>query len=94
MPTATKDQPLDPRCKEAHPECIVVGDETFVRDDVLAKQYGRSQRTQARDDAKGAPYLYIAAIKYRPLKKYEAFILSGIQERRPEPPKRRRRTRG
>src|SRR5262249_636492 len=54
MPATTQaQQPLDPRCREAHPERIVVGDETFARNDILAKRYGVSERTLNRGDAEG-----------------------------------------
>jgi hypothetical protein len=76
-------------CRASKPERITVGDETFVRNDVLAKEQGASPRTIDRGDAQGAPYTYVAGVKYRPEKRYHAFQLSRIQVR--QPPKRRPR---
>jgi hypothetical protein len=94
MDADTQDRPLDPRCREAHPEHITIGDEVFDRNDISAKKVGESVRSHDRRDQKGAPYIYFGGVKYRPRQRLATHILSGIQERRPEPPKRRRRTRG
>ena len=45
-------------------------------------------------DRDGAPYVMIGMVKYRPVERMDAHILSRIQTHRPEPPKRHRRTRG
>jgi hypothetical protein len=79
------------RPKEARPEHIVVGEETFERNDITARRYGGSERTLDRGDRDGAPFRFINGIKYRPMKRYDAFILSTIQELKP---KRRRKRRG
>ncbi len=83
-------EPLDKRCREAHPERIVVGDETFARNDVLAKRYGVSERTLNRGDRDGAPFRFFGGVKYRPEERYDAFVLNGIQTQKPRPPKRSR----
>jgi hypothetical protein len=90
MDTTTEGPPLDKRRKEMRPERIVVGDETFERNDLTAKRHGGSERTINRQDAHGAPYRYFNGVKYRPMKRYDAFVLSGIREHKPEAPKRRR----
>ena len=74
---------LDPRCREAHPERITVGDETFVRDDIMAAELGECQRTLARRDAKGAPHMYLGGVKYRPEKRFHEFLLGAIETRKP-----------
>jgi len=85
------DQPLDKRRKEARPERITVGDEVFERNDITAKRYGGSERTINRGDKDGAPFRIFSGCKYRPISRYDAFILSTIQERKPQLKKARRR---
>jgi hypothetical protein len=80
----------DSRCRSARPERITVADEVFVRNDVLAREQGTSTRTIDRGDAHGAPYTFVAGVKYRPERAYHAFMLSRIQVRG-QAPKRRRR---
>ena len=87
----TEEQRFDPRRREAHPERIVVGDEVFIRNDVMAGEYGVSERSIDRGDRDGAPFRFIGGVKYRPKGRYDQFILDGIQEGRPRPPKRKRR---
>jgi len=87
MDTSTK-QRLDPRSREAHPERIIVADETFLRDDKMAEKHGVSKRTQQRGDAQGAPYRMFGGVKYRPEKRYDAFVLATIETRKRPPPKR------
>jgi|SRR6516162_11309716 hypothetical protein len=84
MDTSTK-QRVDPRSREAHPERIVVADETFLRNDKMAEKHGVSERTLQRDDARGAPYRFFGGVKYRPEKRYDTFILDSIQTRVPQP---------
>src|SRR5262249_38373667 len=90
MDTTTEPR-LDPRRREAHPERITVGDEVFVRNDIKAKELGESERSVNRGDRHGAPFLFIGGIKYRPEKRYAAFIMDRIQERKPEPRSRKTR---
>lgn len=77
--------------KEMRPERIVVGDEVFERNDLTAARYGGSEATLNRGDRKGAPYLFINGVKYRPVKRYDNYVLSGIQSK-PSPRRGRRRT--
>jgi hypothetical protein len=95
------EQRLDPRRREAHPEQIVVGDETFVRNDKMAEQHGVSERTVNRGDRDGAPYRFFGGVKYRPERLHAEFVLKSIQSHKPQPqrrkqsnktPKRKRRT--
>ena len=87
----TPEQRLDPRRRELHPERIEIGGEVLLRNDVQAKQLGCSERSVDRGDKNGAPFLFIGGIKYRPEKRYAAFILNRIQEGKPQAPKRKRR---
>jgi hypothetical protein len=90
MDTNTETQPLDPRCREAHPEHITIGDEIFDRNDISAGRYGESERSHNRRDKEGAPHLFVAGIKYRPRERLAAHFLSRIQvNKRPEPKRRR-----
>lgn len=83
-----QEQALDPRRREAHPEQIIIGDETFDRNDISAKRYAESVRSHNRRDKEGAPYLFLGGVKYRPRERLAAHILRGIQPI--EPTKRRR----
>ena len=65
------------------PERIDLGDDIAVRNDIVAKEQGASERAVNRDDAKGAPYMYFAGVKYRPFPEYPEFLNSKIQTRRP-----------
>jgi len=87
----SREQLFDPRDRRAHPERIVIGDEELIRNDVQAKELGCSERSVDRGDRLGAPYLFIAGIKYRPAKRYAAFILSRIQVRKPQLQKKARK---
>src|SRR5215831_17833768 len=93
MDTALSLQPEkqpDPRRRELHPERIVVGDKTLERNDVVAKRYGESERSVNRRDSKGAPYIFLSGIKYRPQPDYDNFLLSScIQVHKPQPPQPR-----
>jgi hypothetical protein len=87
---------LDPRSREAHPEQIVVGDETFIRNDKIAERHGVSERTVNRGDRDGAPYRFFGGVKYRPERRYDQFVLDSIQVRRqpqPQAGKRKQRLR-
>jgi hypothetical protein len=95
------ERPLDPRRREAHPERITVGGETFIRNDVLAREQGESERSLNRGDARGAPYRFFGGVKYRPERLHAEFVLKSIQSHKPQPqrrkqsnktPKRKRRT--
>jgi hypothetical protein len=72
------------RAKLSRPERIVIGDEEFLRNDLAAEQQGACKRTIDRDDAKGAPFAFFAGVKYRPLKRYNEWLLANrIQRRNP-----------
>jgi hypothetical protein len=78
-------KPLDPRCRETHPERIAIGDEVFVRNDVRAKECAMSVRSLNRSDAEGAPYRFFGGVKYRPHKRHDEFLLKTIQVDKPHP---------
>jgi len=85
MDDSTQDQPLDKRCRQAHPEHITVGNVTFERNDVVAR------RSLNRGDKSGAPFKYFGNIKYRPMPDHDNFVLRGIQQFEPSPKRRARR---
>ena len=87
----TSEQPPDPRRRETHPERIEIGGVILLRNDVQAKQLGCSERSVYRGDKDGAPLVFIGGIKYRPEKRYAAFILNRVQEGKPRSPKRKQR---
>jgi hypothetical protein len=78
------------RRRDARAERIVVGDETFVRNDILAKKYDVCERTLNRGDLSGAPYRYFGGVKYRPENRYGEWILRSIIEHKKQPPNRQR----
>jgi hypothetical protein len=88
MDATTQDQSLDKRRKEMRPERIDVADEVFERNDVCAARYGSSERTINRGDRDGAPFRFFNGVKYRPVRAYDAFILSTVKILNP----RRRRS--
>jgi hypothetical protein len=90
---SSSDKPLDKRRRKARPERITIGGELLVRNDIRAKSLSMSERSLNRGDARGAPYVFLGGIKYRPVERHDAFILSGIQTRKPVPPRRRKASR-
>ena len=66
-------------CRQMRPERISLGDDELVRNDLIARDQGTSERALNRSDAKGAPFTYIAGVKYRPLKQYQEFLAAQIQ---------------
>ena len=78
-----------PRGRATRPERITVGGKTFERNDICAKRFGSSERGINRGDKKGAPFIYINGVKYRPVEDYDAYVLSGIQRRNQQPQRRR-----
>lgn len=90
-PTLQPETRPDPRCRELHPERIVVGDKVLERNDVVAKRYGKSERSVNRRDRNGAPYIFLSGIKYRPQPDYDNFLLSRcIEVCKPQPSRRRK----
>jgi hypothetical protein len=64
------------------------GDEG-LRNDLVAIEWGESERTVNRGDAQGAPYFYAGGVKYRPINEYRAYRASRIV-RRGQAPRRPR----
>lgn len=79
----TNEQPLDPRRREAHPERITIGGEVFVRNDVLAREQGESERSLNRADRLGAPYRLFGGVKYRPERLHAEFVMRTVKVRKP-----------
>jgi hypothetical protein len=84
--------PVGRRARSAHPEQIPLNDDTLIRNDIVANELGVSERTINRGDAKGAPFVLIGGVKYRPIKDYRQFLADRIQ-RRGQPPQRRSKSR-
>jgi hypothetical protein len=84
-------RPLDRRRRESHPERILIGNEVFVREDIMAAELGECMRTLARRDVEGAPHARFGGVKYRPEKRFHQFLLDTIQVRE-RPSKRRARS--
>ena len=74
------------------PEKLTIGGERFTRNDVKARKLGHTEKTLNRGDKDGAPYIYIGGVKYRPDQRYDAWLLSHIQARKPTALKRRKHT--
>src|SRR5262245_1793139 len=97
MDSRTQHRPPDKRSRQAKPKRVVIGGKTFERNDVVASRHASSKRTIDRRDKKGAPYAFIAGVKYRPQPDYDDFVVADIIERdqpkqeKPRPPKRPRR---
>lgn len=92
MDTTTEPR-LDPRRREAHPERVSVGGETFIRNDIQAKQLGCSERSLNRGDKRGAPFVFLGGVKYRPEKGYAAFVMNSIQVRKAQLRKQQKKIR-
>ena len=88
--STSKSRPRTDRRRTARPERIDLGNGvTAVRNDLEAANQGASERAVNRDDAKGAPFLYIAGVKYRPQPAYSEYLQTKIQRKN----QRRRRDR-
>jgi hypothetical protein len=73
IPTQSADR------RQMRPERIDIGTDELVRNDLIAREQGVSERAVNRGDAKGAPLTYIAGVKYRPIKAYRQFLAAQIQ---------------
>jgi hypothetical protein len=67
--------------RSARPEQIDLGDDTGVRNDIVAAELGVTERALNGDDADGAPFIIYKKIKYRPIKAFRAYLASKIQVR-------------
>jgi len=76
------------RPRAERPERIPLGDDTLVRNDIVASTYGSSERALNRGDAAGAPFTYVAGVKYRPERGYQEFLTRQIQRRGQKPTRR------
>jgi hypothetical protein len=78
------------RRRSARPERIWIGGKEMVRNDIVAREQGGvTERAINRGDAKGAPYIIIGGVKYRPIEQYHQFLLGQVQVRNQPPTKRR-----
>jgi hypothetical protein len=76
------------RPRVERPERIPLGDDTLIRNDILASTYGSSERALNRGDAAGAPYVLVAGVKYRPERGYQEYLAGRIQRRGGKPARR------
>jgi hypothetical protein len=88
----TSAAPRHRRGRAERPERIVVNGETLVRNDIKAQELGATERTINRGDAHGAPFVYVAGVKYRPETRYNDFLPSHITQTRRTERSRRHRT--
>lgn len=88
--TTIRPKNADAPRRAQRPERIDLGDDEGLRNDLVAKQQGVSERTLNRGDAKGAPFIMIGGVKYRPIRAYRQFLASQIQVHG-RPPQRRHR---
>jgi len=76
--------------REDHPECIKIGDSEWKRNDLIAKDEGRSERDLNRGDKDGDPYTYVGGVKYRPVKEHHEFMATKVRRLNPPRPVKRR----
>jgi hypothetical protein len=67
--------------RTARPEQIDLGNDTGIRNDLVAKEYGVTERALNGDDADGAPFIIYKKVKYRPIRAYRAYLAGKIQVR-------------
>ncbi len=79
---------IDARRRVSKPERITLNGKVLVRDDVAAKEKGLTSRALGRQDHKGAPFVYIGNVKYRPEHAFNEFFLKRIVTRT-EPDRRK-----
>jgi hypothetical protein len=77
------------RTRSERPERIDIGSDILVRNDLVARELGTSERTVNRGDALGAPFTFIGGIKYRPERAYREYLAGRIQHRGQAPLRRR-----
>lgn len=82
-----QDHPLGRRAQR--PERLTLAGQELVRNDVIAREHGTTERTLNRHDAQGAPFTYIGGVKYRPIQRYHEFLLSKVKVKG-TPPRRKR----
>ena len=74
---STQDHPLGRRAQR--PERLTFAGQELVRNDVIAREQGTTERTLNRHDAQGAPFMYVGGVKYRPIQRYHEFLLSKVK---------------
>ena len=58
-----------------------IGDDVWIRQDVLAAEEGVTERTLNRGDRHGDPFVIHGGCKYRPLKGHQEYLAAKIQRR-------------
>jgi hypothetical protein len=74
--------------RSARPEQIDLGDDTGIRNDIVAREYGVTERALNGDDADGAPFIIYKKVKYRPIKAFRAYPAGKITIRNQKPRRR------
>jgi hypothetical protein len=72
------------------PERIPIPGDELVRNDIVARDEGVTERSLNRGDAQGDPYTFVGGVKYRPLRAHQEFRASRIIVQGRESPRRRR----
>jgi hypothetical protein len=73
-----------PRTKRTdRPERIPIPGDELVRNDLIAKEDGVTERTLNRGDKEGDSYTYVGGVKYRPYKKHKEYLASRIRRLNP-----------
>jgi hypothetical protein len=86
---AAEQQRLNPKRRDSRPERIEIEGDTLVRQDILVREQGGTERTINGADARGAPFCYVAGIKYRPIGAYRRYLAEQVQRKNQPPPRRR-----
>jgi hypothetical protein len=76
--------------REARPERITLNGKGYLRNDIIAKKHGATERSVNRGDAKGAPFLLLYGVKYRPEEAYDEYLAAQIVVRGQSPKRNRR----
>jgi hypothetical protein len=76
--------------RDSKPEYVVIGDETFRRNDVAAAARAMCERTYNRHDKAGNPFIKLAGTKFRPERGEAEYFLSLVQKIEQQPKSRRR----
>jgi hypothetical protein len=89
---SSPDLKADPRRRDRRPERINIGSDELVRNDLIARELGTSEKTLSRGDKKGAPYTLIGNVKYRPIAAFRAYLAPQIRTQSQPSERRSRRT--
>jgi hypothetical protein len=80
-----------PKLQDHPPHIELTNGVLLVRDDVAQERRGQTQKTGAREDKRGAPFVMMAGVKYRPQPAYDNWFVENKIVRRSQPTTKRRR---